>query len=118
MKYSYYLAYIAEAKNYESSAALLAEYGYPPDCRLSPDNLVKAFDIIWAVSKGDFAALTGSNRAAFARKFSIPSRSLQNWELGTREPPEYILQMIGYILISELIDVDASAKREVFESLF
>ncbi len=117
MKYSYYLAYIAEAKNYESSAALLAEYGYPGDCPLSPGNLIKAFDIIFAVSKGDFAALTGSNRAAFARKFAIPSRSLQNWELGTREAPAYVLQMIGYILISELLDADASSKREV-DSLF
>ena len=118
MKYKNYLAYVDEAKNYESAAELLANYGYPGDCPLSPDNLIKTFDIIFAVAHDDFTALSGSNRAAFARKFSIPSRSLQNWELGTREPPEYILQMIGYILISELIDVDASAKREVFEGLF
>lgn len=116
MKYSYYLAYIAEAKNYESSAALLAEYGYPGDCPLSPDNLIKVFDIIFAVSKGDFAALTGSNRAAFARKFSIPLRSLQNWELGTRKAPVYVLEMIGYILIVEIIN--ASVKDGAFETLF
>ena len=117
MKYVEYLAYVDEAKNYGSAAELLADFGYPGDCPLSPDNLIKAIDIIFAVSKGDFAALTGSNRAAFARKFAIPSRSLQNWELGTREAPAYVLQMIGYILISELLDADASAKREV-DSLF
>lgn len=117
MKYVEYLAYIDEVKNYGSAAELLADFGYPGDCSLSPDNLIKAFDIIFAVAHGDFAALTGSNRAAFARKFAIPSRSLQNWELGTREAPAYVLQMIGYILISELIDADASSKREV-DSLF
>lgn len=117
MKYSYYLAYIAEAKNYESSAALLAEYGYPGDCPLSADNLIKAFEIIYAVAHDDFAAIVGDNLVAFARKFSIPRRSMQNWKLGATKPPEYILQMIGYILIAELID-DASAKRKVFEGLF
>lgn len=117
MKYKSYLAYIDEAKNYESSTALLAEYGYPGDCSLSPDNLARAFEIIYAVSHGDFATIAGDNFAAFARKFSIPRRSLQNWRLGTTKPPEYILQMIGYILISELIDADVSAKREV-DSLF
>lgn len=117
MRYSYYLAYVAEAKNYESATDLLADYGYPGDCPLSPDNLVRAFEIIYAVAHGDFAAIAGDNFAAFARKFSIPRRSLQNWHLGTTKPPEYILQMIGYILIAELID-DASAKRKVFEGLF
>lgn len=111
MNYPEYLGYVSEASNYPCAAALLAEYGYPADCRLSPDNLVKAFDIIWAVSKGDFAALTGSNRSAFARKFSIPPRSLQNWELGTREAPPYIIQMIGFILITDLID--ASEKEDI-----
>ena len=111
MKYTNYLAYVVEAKNYESATDLLADYGYPGDCPLSPDNLIKAFDIIFAVAHDDFAALTGSNRAAFARKFFIPLRSLQNWELGIRKAPDYILQMIGYILITELID--ASEKEDI-----
>lgn len=111
MKYVEYLAYVDEAKNYGSATELLADYGYPGDCPLSPDNLARTFQIIFAVAHDDFAALTGSNRAAFARKFAIPSRSLQNWELGTREAPAYVLQMIGYILIAELID--ASAKEEI-----
>ena len=112
MKYVNYLAYVDEAKNYESAAELLADYGYPGDCPLSPDNLVRTFQIIFAVAHGDFAALTGSNRAAFARKFSIPLRSLQNWELGTRKAPAYILQMIGYILISEMINATKEEEKE------
>lgn len=103
MKYSYYLAHVVEAKNYESAADLLADYGYPGDCPLSPDNLVRAFEIIYAVAHGEFATIAGDNFAAFSRKFSIPKRSLQNWRLGTTKPPEYILQMIGYILIAEMI---------------
>lgn len=116
MKYTKYLAYVGEAKNYESPTALLAEYGYPGDCPLSADNLIKAFEIIYAVANDDFAAIVGDNLVAFARKFSIPRRSMQNWKLGATKPPEYILQMIGYILIAELID--ASAKRKIFEGLF
>lgn len=104
MNYVKYLCYVSEAKNYNCVEEFLSDYGYPGDCPLSPDNLVRTFQIIFAVAHDDFAALTGSNRSAFARKFSIPIRSLQNWELGTREGPAYVLQMIGYILIAEIYD--------------
>ena len=116
MKYVEYLAYVDEAKNYGSAAELLADYGYPGDCPLSADNLIKSFEIIYAVAHDDFSSIVGDNLAAFSRKFLIPRRTIQNWELGIRKAPDYILQMIGYILIAELID--ASVKDGVFETLF
>lgn len=116
MKYTNYLAYVDEAKNYGSAAELLADFGYPGDCPLSPDNLIKVFEIIYAVAHNDFKGIVGDKLAAFARKFIIPRRTLQNWCFGTTKPPEYILQMLGFILISELID--ASVKDGVFETLF
>lgn len=40
---------------------------------------------------------TGLSQAAFAEKFEIPKRTIENWEAGTREPPIYILRMLGVL---------------------
>ena len=40
---------------------------------------------------------TGLSQAAFAEKFEIPKRTIENWEAGTREPPIYILQMLDVL---------------------
>ena len=35
---------------------------------------------------------TGMNKAQFARYFGIPYRTYQEWELGGRRVPEYLLR--------------------------
>lgn len=37
----------------------------------------------------------------FAEYLGIPLRTLQNWEQGTRKPPEYITKLIYRVLIAE-----------------
>ena len=44
---------------------------------------------------------SGMNIKAFAEYFNIPYRTVQNWELGTRECPEYLLELIEYKLKKE-----------------
>lgn len=39
---------------------------------------------------------TGMNRRVFAEYFGIPYRTVQDWELGNREMPEYLLRLIIY----------------------
>lgn len=39
---------------------------------------------------------TGMNRREFAEYFEIPYRTLQDWELGNREMPEYLLRLMIY----------------------
>ncbi len=41
-------------------------------------------------------ARTGMNRRVFAEYFGIPYRTMQDWELGNREMPEYLLRLIIY----------------------
>lgn len=36
----------------------------------------------------------GLSRKAFTEKFNIPYRTLQSWELGERNCPEYVLSLI------------------------
>ena len=44
---------------------------------------------------------TGLSQQKFADYFKIPFRTLQNWEYGEREAPEYLLELIEYKLIKE-----------------
>lgn len=41
------------------------------------------------------------SRQQFAEYFNIPYRTLQNWELGTRECPQYLLDLMEYKLKNE-----------------
>ena len=39
---------------------------------------------------------TGMNRRQFAEYFGIPYRTLQEWELGGRRVPDYLLRLMEY----------------------
>lgn len=44
---------------------------------------------------------TGMNRKKFAEYFGIPYRTLQDWELGNRRTPEYLLHLMEYKIHTE-----------------
>ena len=44
---------------------------------------------------------SGMSRKQFAEFFNFPYRTLQNWELGLRECPEYLLKLLEYKLKNE-----------------
>lgn len=39
---------------------------------------------------------TGMNRREFAEYFEIPYRTMQEWELGNRKMPDYLLRLMVY----------------------
>ena len=103
MNYKEYLAYVNEAKSYESAEALRMEYGFPPECEWTAEELIKTFEIIYAVSTSDFpkiVELSGGNLSEMCRGLNIPLRTAQAWAAGDRTPSPYIIQMIGFALIS------------------
>lgn len=46
----------------------------------------------------ELRAQTGMSQRAFAERFGIPVRTLQEWEQERREPPNYVVRMIRTIL--------------------
>lgn len=44
---------------------------------------------------------SGMSRKQFAEYFNIPYRTVQNWELGLRVCPEYLLDLMQYKLEKE-----------------
>lgn len=57
---------------------------------------------------------TGMTRREFCEYFEIPYRTLQDWELGNRKMPEYLLRLMVYkIKMEELAKKkDLSSKDE------
>lgn len=105
MTYSYYLTLIGEYINAGRSVERLsAEIGYP-DNAPSEDNYLKAIAVIAAAADKDIKSLiklSTLSMSAFARKFQIPARTVQDWNYGSRKPPEYLPMLIGYVIVSEL----------------
>ena len=46
-------------------------------------------------------AESGMNRKEFAEWFGIPYRTMQEWELGRRAMPQYVLDLIVYKVRNE-----------------
>ena len=44
---------------------------------------------------------SGMNRKDFAIWLGVPYRTMQEWELGRRAMPEYVLRLIAYKVINE-----------------
>ncbi|WP_026521302.1 helix-turn-helix domain-containing protein [Butyrivibrio sp. VCB2001] len=44
---------------------------------------------------------TGLSQSKFSSKFGIPVRTLQQWEQGISAPPDYVVRMMGYIMLLE-----------------
>lgn len=49
----------------------------------------------------DLRKQSGMNRREFAEYFGIPYRTVQDWELGNRKMPEYLLMLMEYKLRGE-----------------
>ena len=58
---------------------------------------------------------TGMNRREFAEYFEIPYRTVQEWELGHRKMPEYLLRLMAYKIRMEAM-MNESAKSALKES--
>jgi len=42
------------------------------------------------------------SRAAFAREYGIPVRTLENWESGINEPPAYVIDLLARAVVEDL----------------
>ena len=49
----------------------------------------------------------GLSRTAFAKKYNIPLRTLEAWASGDREAPEYVIDLLGRVVYSDLMDKKA-----------
>jgi DNA-binding transcriptional regulator YiaG len=46
----------------------------------------------------ELRASTGMTQQAFAERFGIPKRTIENWDSGISKPPPYVIGMMEEIL--------------------
>lgn len=44
---------------------------------------------------------TGLSQRKFAKKYGIPCRTIENWEEGKNEPPEYVLNLLTRVVLAD-----------------
>lgn len=55
---------------------------------------------------------TGMNRREFSEYFGIPYRTVQDWELGNRQMPEYLLRLMVYKIKMEEVFKERKEAKE------
>ena len=51
---------------------------------------------------GKIREKSGMSRPDFAKWLGVPYRTMQEWELGRRAMPEYVLRLIAYKVYNEM----------------
>ena len=46
----------------------------------------------------EIRAILGVSRAEFSRRYEIPIRTLENWDAGIRQPPEWLLKLLERVV--------------------
>lgn len=44
---------------------------------------------------------TGLSQRKFAKKYNIPCRTIENWEEGKNEPPDYVLELLTKVVLAD-----------------
>lgn len=77
---------------YVSDWALSDIWGDPPDAEI-PKDRIKSLIALWDVAHitiREIRAATGLSQVAFAQRFCIPRRTVENWESGASACPDYL----------------------------
>ena len=45
--------------------------------------------------------MTGLSQAKFAARYEIPKRTIENWQTGKTEPPEYVYKLLLRVVVED-----------------
>jgi hypothetical protein len=105
ISYEYYTVLVDEATSLPTVEQFIGDMGYPMNMPENGENYVKMMNIIFAVSRNDLKKvieLSGKKLAQFTDAFRIPYGTARKWCTGERPITDYNIQMIGYIMISDI----------------
>lgn len=103
MTYFQYQTYVDEARQYTDIGGWLAEIGFGADVPYSGENWSRVCEIIYAAANGETATIIGELSArAFAQKYALPERTVQRWLQKKRTAPDYVLELLGFAVISDI----------------
>ena len=59
----------------------------------------------------------GLSQAKFSDQFGIPKRTLQDWESGSRKPPQYVMSLLEYAILGKAVKTGAEPVEMSFSEL-
>ena len=104
MTFEAFYALTLNATEFTDPEAFTAECGGSIQGELPIEQLLGILVDVYAYahdrSMNTIRAISGLSRAAFARDYRIPIRSLEDWEAGRHAAPPYVLDLLAYAVVN------------------
>ena len=108
MTYQDFKRLLMDAGEFTAMDAYIADVGGSVPPSVTDEQLIPLLTRCWDYAhKRDAATirqLSGLSRAAFAREYNLPIRTLENWEStspSARSTPPYVLDLLAYAVIND-----------------
>lgn len=116
MRFETFLKLYGEAVESGSLDLFISERGWQEwmnDFKIS--EIIKISEEIYFMAHSSLSEIRKKynfSRAGLSRKYYIPARTLQDWENGTRKAPAYVISMLYYTLLLDIINEVAENEIE------
>lgn len=97
MKFSLFKELYSEALEDTTLEYFIAERGWQDWMEeYEPDEVADLLSRIYRLANNPLKDTRQVSRAEFSRRYGIPVRTLQDWDLGNRSAPEYVKLLIDF----------------------
>ena len=117
MDYQLFLQLYGEAKESKDLEYFIGVRGWQEWMdEYETDQVILILTLIYQISTSDIVAnrkLITENRVEFARAYRIPAHTVQDWELGKCQMPNYIETLLNYTIFQNVLIEGSKAKSTV-----
>lgn len=107
MKFELFKELYDEAISSASLELYVAERGWQDWMEeYEPDEVADILNHIYRLANNPLKDTRQVSRAEFSRRYGIPVRTLQDWDLGNRSAPEYVKLLIDFAQFSKVRNDD------------
>lgn len=97
MKFELFKQLYSEALEDTTLEYFIAERGWQDWMEeYEPDKVADILNYIYYLANNPLKDTRSVSRAEFSRQYSIPVRTLQDWDLGNRNAPEYVKLLLDF----------------------
>lgn len=111
ISYEIFSKLLEESREYEDQEMYISERGWQEwmnPFEDSPELIAKILDIVFGMGESNIQderkTIGISSRAEMSRKYGIPLRTLENWELNENNVPSYTMNLVLYTFFLEILN--------------
>lgn len=110
MQYNDFISIVSDVSEFNTREDYIAEVGGSVEPSIQDDKLIQLLEACWTYGRDRTVAtvrtITGLSRAAFAREYRLPLRTVENWESDTsnaRRAQGYVVDLLAWAVINDII---------------